>query len=418
MKKMLCLVRLSVISCSIVCSVRAATVTVKLLKTDQGTWDRQFAYFISTRTSEKKSKIGVGPLVIREATLEMPTKYSAEKFIRKDGKVTFERESEDTVLYVCTKLNVREPEKALDVCKSLSLNDFATRGTSSNLVVGIDKNGVPSVMTQAEANKKIADSGKPPMHAVKVRKVGNNTAAWTVKVIRSDDGVPAPDVILSRITIKRNSSFKLDSLKVPRNREFFITVNDEAPQKFKNIAVDAVLNINDDRIVEIGGMTAAVLAAQEEERKKKKAEHDAQVAQAKEKQDKAKEEKRAKEEALLEKKVRFAQANLIRAQSKKLSDHDQADALELLANHKRDSGDTEGESRVRPAIDTIEARKKLTKEDKEVALNLLLEQREIQLETAQLNLQRAQVSARIHLPGESGAALTPPTGAKEVHVKR
>lgn len=390
MKSICRLITMAALSCCCVSLVSAKRITVKLFKTDQGTWERPFSYALKATKHTYQKNLLTGSVKQGESE-----KTSSYKNIRKDGTISFDPIDPISILRVCTGANGKGTCHELDLRQHRIFDD---------IVVGIDKRGVPDNMSMNQVTSLINQSKFPVLHPIAVYKRKKDKKKTTIRVVQSENGVADEDVVYNQITITEDTTGPLTKkLQVPLDREFFVVVDNSAPQKFMPVPRGTIFNIEENK---------TITTEDEEDRKRRdeqtaklqeqKAAHEAEVTQAKERQEKAKEEKRAKEEALLEKKVRFAQANLIRVQSKKLSDHDQADALELLANHKRDSGDTEGESRVRPAIDTIEARKKLTKEDKETAVNLLLKQREIQLETAQLNLQRAQTSARIHVPEESG----------------
>ena len=413
----------------------AKTITVKLLKTDQETWKKPFSYALVGTENSKKTQWSLEGYRIRKNVRQREQEIKPSfKSMNKNGSVSFDTTDLSDQLIVCTQPN----EKG--TCHHFDLEDHR-KMQDSNLVVGIDKLGKPTTMTQQEANRLIDASKPPTLHSVAVKKIGDNRDLWTIKAIKSNTrGEQDIRVVYGKIKIKKDTfGLNVSKLKVPRDTEFFISVEDENKkikkdgQKFASIEPGAVLTIRDDMTVAIKGAAEAAAAdaldaaerahIEREEEDKAKVQREAQEAAEAEKLEIARkraQEKREQEEKLLQVRLRLANSALIRARSGRLTENDIQEGLGLLADKKHEIGDLIAEAFVRSCIENVEVRKELTKEDKDLASNLLLERRNKQFEQADSNLKEAlaqpEADYKMHLPDASGAAVLPPSVSKSRRI--
>lgn len=413
MQRVICI---SVVSLCFVPLASPKKITVQLFKTNQGTWGRDFSYALEKQTVEKSMK-----LPWKAQTIDVVTTLPSYKPIRKMAKISFDDADSAHILHVCPKNNGKGD------CHTLNLADH-----NINNVIGIGKKGKPTSMSVEKKDDLIRKSAFPALIPVAVFKRDKDGKKTTIRAIKSDEGEPDRNVVYSEITITKDTRGPFTKkLQVPLDKEFFIVVDNGKSQKLSGIQPETILNIEKNKTVTIEGVVeqaereaeeAALMAqklAKEEERKRAKEEKAERELEALRKRE---QERRAQEEKLLQIRLRLANLALVRARSGRLTENDIQEGLRLLADKKHENTELEAEAFVRSCIEDVSARKNLTKADKDLASDLLLNLRERQLEQADLNLKEAlaqpEADYKMHLPEPSGAALLPTSqGKKGVSIK-
>ncbi len=236
MKNICRLITMVALSCCCVSHITAKKITVKLFKTDQGTWERPFSYALKATKHTYQKNLLTGSVKQGESE-----KTSSYKNIRKDGTISFDPIDPISILRVCTGANGKGTCHELDLRQHRIFDD---------MVVGIDKRGVPDNMSMNQVTSLINQSKFPVLHPIAVYKRKKDKKKTTIRVVQSENGVADEDVVYNQITITEDTTGPFTKkLQVPLDREFFVVVDNSAPQKFMPVPRGTIFNIEENKTI-------------------------------------------------------------------------------------------------------------------------------------------------------------------------